>query len=37
MGGDGGLQLGEDSVGVGLIGRREVGLIGKGVDRGLGR
>ena len=33
MGGDGGLRLGEDGVGVGLIGRREVGLIGRGMDR----
>ena len=33
MGGDGGLRLGEDGVGVGLIGGREVGLIGRGVDR----
>ena len=33
MGTDGGLRLGEDGVGVGLIGGREVGLIGKGVDR----
>ena len=43
MGGDGGLRFGEDGVGVGLISRREVGLIGRGVDRrleawvGLGR
>ena len=37
MGGDSGLRLREDGVGVGLIGGREVGLIGEGVDRGLGR
>ena len=33
MGGDGGLRLGEDDVGVGLIGGKEVGLISRGVDR----
>ena len=33
MGSNGGLRLGEDSVGVGLIGEREVG---EGVDRRRG-